>query len=125
MGALNQLVGAVRTTMDQFVARHKREIIDDHEIDISIQVPYCADLDVLDLPGLVAAETDTASEKISPSITVPTSRMQLAVAPLAAKMCDAIVGLTWGVSCLQTKRLSREPTATTVISRKITLLSRG
>jgi len=46
-GALNKLTEAVKSTMDKFVASSLREIIDDHEIEILVQLTFCPDLDII------------------------------------------------------------------------------
>ena len=60
VGEAQQVAGArlckvVKDKMDELVAREKREVVDDHEIVVTIQAPFCPNLDVIDLPGLVAA----------------------------------------------------------------------
>mmetsp|Transcript_26495 Transcript_26495/g.25364 ORF Transcript_26495/g.25364 Transcript_26495/m.25364 type:complete len:797 (+) Transcript_26495:85-2475(+) len=59
--ALGMMSSHVQALMDQMLqGQPARTIIGDREIVIEIKVPYCPNLDILDMPGLVAAPQEAA-----------------------------------------------------------------
>ena len=64
MGTLETLCDIVLKKMMETITAQKREVVDNFEIVISIQVPYCPNLEIIDLPGLVAA-TDSGKEDLA------------------------------------------------------------
>eukprot|EP00759_Apiculatamorpha_spiralis_P047522 PhF_6_TR43152/c1_g1_i2/m.66061 len=54
---LSLVSSVVKSIMDEAVRVRNKDVIDDVEVVISIQLPNCPNLEVLDLPGLVAANS--------------------------------------------------------------------
>lgn len=63
--ALEMMCNRVKARMDEMLAnRPHRSIISDREIVIEIRVPYCPNIDILDMPGLVAAPKESAETSL-------------------------------------------------------------
>jgi hypothetical protein len=68
--ALDNIREKIQYVMDGLVKNDKqrRMIIDDHEIVVKLQLPYCLNLDILDVPGLVTT-TPTGVTQNLPQVT--------------------------------------------------------
>jgi hypothetical protein len=68
--ALDNIREKIQTTMDQLVRNdpHKRVVIDDKEIVVKINLPYCLNVDILDVPGLITLSPENATQNL-PEVT--------------------------------------------------------
>ena len=51
--AIASLAEELRQIMDELMKSSNTRVFENHEIVVNVQVPYCPNLDLLDLPGLV------------------------------------------------------------------------
>eukprot|EP01040_Poterioochromonas_malhamensis_P013202 gene13202-14491_t len=68
--ALDNIREKIKEVMDDLVRRdpQRRMIIDDHEIIVKINLPYCLNVDILDLPGLVTTSPASTTQNL-PQVT--------------------------------------------------------
>jgi GTP-binding protein EngB required for normal cell division len=68
--ALDNIREKIQYVMDGLVKNDKqrRMIIDDHEIVVKLQLPYCLNLDILDVPGLVTTTPAGVTQNL-PQVT--------------------------------------------------------
>eukprot|EP01040_Poterioochromonas_malhamensis_P004878 gene4878-5232_t len=68
--ALDNIREKIKEVMDDLVRNdpQHRMIIDDHEIIVKINLPYCLNVDILDLPGLVTTSPASTTQNL-PQVT--------------------------------------------------------
>lgn len=68
--ALDNIREKIKELMDELVRNdpQHRMIIDDHEIIVKINLPYCLNVDILDLPGLVTTSPASTTQNL-PQVT--------------------------------------------------------
>eukprot|EP01040_Poterioochromonas_malhamensis_P014222 gene14222-15726_t len=68
--ALDNIREKIKEVMDDLVRNdpQRRMIIDDHEIIVKINLPYCLNVDILDLPGLVTTSPASTTQNL-PQVT--------------------------------------------------------
>eukprot|EP01040_Poterioochromonas_malhamensis_P004885 gene4885-5239_t len=68
--ALDNIRKKIKELMDELVRRdpQRRMILDDHEIIVKINLPYCLNVDILDLPGLVTTSPASTTQNL-PQVT--------------------------------------------------------
>ena len=63
--ALDNIRAVIKSIMDELrAACASKEIIDDKEINVKLRLPYCLNLDLLDLPGLVTINPTGAIQNV-------------------------------------------------------------
>jgi hypothetical protein len=70
IAALDNIREKIQIVMDELVRNdpQKRVVIDDHEIVVRINLPYCLNIDILDLPGLVTTSPEGVTQNL-PEVT--------------------------------------------------------
>jgi hypothetical protein len=70
IAALDNIREKIQFVMDELVRNdpQKRMVIDDHEIVVRINLPYCLNIDILDLPGLVTTSPEGVTQNL-PEVT--------------------------------------------------------
>eukprot|EP01040_Poterioochromonas_malhamensis_P014225 gene14225-15729_t len=68
--ALDNIREKIKEVMDSLIRSdlEQRVIIDDHEIIVKINLPYCLNVDILDLPGLVTTSPASTTQNL-PQVT--------------------------------------------------------
>eukprot|EP01040_Poterioochromonas_malhamensis_P008457 gene8457-9150_t len=68
--ALDNIREKIKEAMDDLVRNdpQQRMVVDDHEIIVKITLPYCLNVDILDLPGLVTTSPPSTTQNL-PQVT--------------------------------------------------------